>query len=217
MDLLEKFKNFSKKGKLAVLFATAGVVGLTSYCGIRGHKKDSETKETKLYLVDITDKYEDEIVLKDKDGNKIEINDASPDKLLAITDSKKHKKNKKYQIILVDDEGVMQSGYIEGKYLSDDVLDTEKLVGEFCNDVSVISSPSGGWFRKEAKVDKDTDDAVLLDYNQNLAVSNHTYHNDVDSYAWSEGVTYVDGDLKVGFIATENVASKDYDKIKGKK
>ena len=41
----------------------------------------------------------------------------------------------------------MQSGYIEGKYLSDDVLDTEKLVGEFCNDVSVISSPSGGWFR----------------------------------------------------------------------
>ncbi len=217
MDLLEKFKNFSKKGKLAVLFATAGVVGLTSYCGIRGHKKDSETKETKLYLVDITDKYEDEIVLKDKDGNKIEINDASPDKLLAITDSKKHKKNKKYQVILVDDEGVMQSGYIEGKYLSDDVLDTEKLVGEFCNDVSIISSPSGGWFRKEAKVDKDTDDAVLLDYNQNLAVSNHTYHNDVDSYAWSEGVTYVDGDLKVGFIATENVASKDYDKIKGKK
>ena len=53
MDLLEKFKNFSKKGKLAVLFATAGVVGLTSYCGIRGHKKDSETKETKLYLVDM--------------------------------------------------------------------------------------------------------------------------------------------------------------------
>ena len=47
MDLLEKFKNFSKKGKLAVLFATAGVIGLTSYCGIRGHKKDSETKETK--------------------------------------------------------------------------------------------------------------------------------------------------------------------------
>lgn len=217
MDLLEKFKNFSNKGKLAVLFATAGIIGLASYCGNKENKKNSEQKETKLYLVDITDKYEDDIVLNDKDGNRIKIDETNTSSLLAITDSKKHKKNKKYQVILVDDDGVMQSGYIDGKYLSDDVIDTEKLVGEFCDDVSIISSPSGGWFRKEAKVDKDTDDAILLGYDQNVAVSNHTYHNGVDTYAWSEGVTYVDGDLKVGFIASENVASKDYDKINGKR
>lgn len=74
MGLVDKLKRLNKRGKrdLALLmFVTilAGANGLNSCSGNKDKKK--------LYLVDIKDEYQDELFLKNKDGNFLELMDSN--------------------------------------------------------------------------------------------------------------------------------------------
>lgn len=214
MSLVNKLKRLNGRGKrdLALLMSVTILAGANGFVSCSNNKD-----KKKLYLVDIKDEYQDELFLKDKEGNLLELMDSNPDSLLAITDTNRVRDDEYYYIILVNDEGKMQTGYVEGKYLDSKVLDTEKFFGDLYTNESVIANDSGAWLRDEAKVDKDTDNAVLLNYKQDVVTSDVTYSNQEDSYLWTENIAYVDGKIKVGFIAEDFVVSKDFNKIKGKR
>ena len=214
MELVDKLKRLNKRGKrdLALLMAVtilAGANGLNSCSGNKDKKK--------LYLVDIKDEYQDELFLKNQDGNFLELMDSNTDSLLAITDTNKIKDDEYYYVILVNNEGKMQTGYVKGKFLDSKVLDTEKFFGDLYTNEAIIANGDGVWLRDEARVDKDTEHAILLNYGQDVVASDITYTNKEDSYLWTENIAYVDGEIKVGFIAEDFVVSKDFNKIKGKR
>ena len=214
MGLVDKLKRLNKRGKrdLALLMSVtilAGANGLNSCSGNKDKKK--------LYLVDIKDEYQDELFLKNKDGNFLELMDSNTDSLLAITDTNKIKDDEYYYVILVNNEGKMQTGYVKGKFLDSKVLDTEKFFGDLYTNEAIIANGDGVWLRDEARVDKDTEHAILLNYGQDVVASDITYTNKEDSYLWTENIAYVDGEIKVGFIAEDFVVSKDFNKIKGKR
>lgn len=211
MKVIKKLKKMKSGGKKALALIIVGaIIG-----GAKGCVSQKTSK--KIYLVDIKDKYQNELILKDKDGNPIELMECDKEDLLAIVSEKKFKDNKDYQVVLVSDTGKMQSGYVEGKFLDEDVLDTEQISKDVFDDEAVVTATKGAWLREKPIVDKETENATYLDKKQNVISSSVTISNGEDSYLWNQGIAYKDKDIKVGYIASDYIASKKFDNIKGKR
>ena len=109
-----KFNDLSPKKRLGIVSAlTATAIMLGAYA------LSSDNKENYVYLVDLANKYEDDATLVDENGEAINVDTEDNSNLLAIVGTKKTKKDNQYKAIVVNEDGKMFSGYMDGKYLED--------------------------------------------------------------------------------------------------
>lgn len=208
----DKLNGLSRRGKIALLTA------LTAATAISASQSFSED-DNYVYLVDLTDKYENDANLVDEDGKEIDFESTDNSKLLAIVDSKKTKKEKQYQTILVNEQGEMFSGYMDGKYLDDKSIDKVKVRNDVLAETNVVYAQSGLWLRDNDKkeIDHHTDDAYCLPNGSYVATSDVFETSKNNSYQWKEAV-YVDGDeLKRGYVVGDYIRSNNFSDIEGKR
>lgn len=208
----DKLNGLSRRGKIALLTALTAATAISA-------SQSFFKEDDYVYLVDLTDKFEDDASLVDKDGKEIEIDTNDRSKLLAIVDEKKTKKGKQYQTILVNEQGEMFSGYMDGKYLDDKSIDKVKVRNDVLAETNVVYAQSGLWLRDNDKkeIDHHTDDAYCLPEGSYIATSDVFETSKDNSYQWKEAV-YVDGDeLKHGYVVGDYIRSNNFSDIEGKK
>ena len=208
----DKLNGLSRRGKIALLTALTAATAISA-------SQSFFKEDDYVYLVDLTDKLEDDASLVDKDGKEIEIDTNNRSKLLAIVDEKKTKKGKQYQTILVNEQGEMFSGYMDGKYLDDKSIDKVKVRNDVLAETNVVYAQSGLWLRDNDKkeIDHHTDDAYCLPEGSYIATSDVFETSKDNSYQWKEAV-YVDGDeLKHGYVVGDYIRSNNFSDIEGKK
>ena len=116
-----KITSTYKKQFLAVTIAISTIFG-TGGCG-----KDNK-EESSIYLVDLTDKYEDEAILYDsKTGEEISMETDDNSKLLALVMDEETDKDELYETIIINENGKMIKGLMNGKFLDDDAIDQMKI------------------------------------------------------------------------------------------
>ena len=208
----DKLNGLSRRGKIALLTALSAATAISA-------SQSFFKEDDYVYLVDLTDKFEDDASLVDKDGKEIDIDTNDRSKLLAIVDEKKTKKGKQYQTILVNEQGEMFSGYMDGKYLDDKSIDKVKVRNDVLAETNVVYAQSGLWLRDNDKkeIDHHTDDAYCLPEGSYIATSDVFETSKDNSYQWKEAV-YVDGDeLKHGYVVGDYIRSNNFSDIEGKK
>ena len=208
----DKLNGLSRRGKIALLTALTAATAISA-------SQSFFKEDDYVYLVDLTDKFEDDASLVDKDGKEIEIDTNDRSKLLAIVDEKKTKKGKQYQTILVNEQGEMFSGYMDGKYLDDKSIDKVKVRNDVLAETNVVYAQSGLWLRDNDKkeIDHHTEDAYYLPEGSYIATSDVFETSKDNSYQWKEAV-YVDGDeLKHGYVVGDYIRSNNFSDIEGKK
>ena len=208
----DKLNGLSRRGKIALLTALTAATAISA-------SQSFFKEDDYVYLVDLTDKFEDDASLVDKDGKEIDIDTNDRSKLLAIVDEKKTKKGKQYQTILVNEQGEMFSGYMDGKYLDDKSIDKVKVRNDVLAETNVVYAQSGLWLRDNDKkeIDHHTDDAYCLPEGSYIATSDVFETSKDNSYQWKEAV-YVDGDeLKHGYVVGDYIRSNNFSDIEGKK
>ena len=208
----DKLNGLSRRGKIALLTALTAATAISA-------SQSFFKEDDYVYLVDLTDKFEDDASLVDKDGKEIDIDTNDRSKLLAIVDEKKTKKGKQYQTILVNEQGEMFSGYMDGKYLDDKSIDKVKVRNAVLAENNVVYAQSGLWLRDNDKkeIDHHTDDAYCLPEGSYIATSDVFETSKDNSYQWKEAV-YVDGDeLKHGYVVGDYIRSNNFSDIEGKK
>lgn len=207
----DKLNGLSRRGKIALLTTLTAATAISA-------SQSFFKEDDYVYLVDLTDKFEDDASLVDKDGKEIEIDTNDRSKLLAIVDEKKTKKEKQYQTILVNEQGEMFSGYMDGKYLDDKSIDKVKVRNDVLAETNVVYAQSGLWLRDNDKkeIDHHTDDAYCLPEGSYIATSDVFETSKDNSYQWKEAV-YVDGDeLKHGYVVGDYIRSNNFSDIEGK-
>ena len=215
MNRLKKlWKKMPKKGKTISLLALTTLLLLPiSECG-------AKTGEA-VYLVDLEDKYQYEAVLLDEHGEELTIDSDDRSQLVAIVDSKSTKKGKDYPVVLINENGEYTRGYMDGKYLDDDVIDSVAVKHDLFKEVSVVIPESGLWLRDndDKVIDHYTNDAYLLSQGDNVMTSTIYETSKDNSYKWKEAVHYNrDGKcLERGYLVGDYVYSSDYNQIQGKK
>lgn len=208
----DKLNGLSRRGKIALLTALTAATAISA-------SQSFFKEDDYVYLVDLTDKFEDDASLVDKDGKEIEIDTNDRSKLLAIVDEKKTKKGKQYQTILVNEQGEMFSGYMDGKYLDDKSIDKVKVRNDILAETNVVYAQSGLWLRDNDKkeIDHHTDNAYCLPEGSYIATSDVFETSKDNSYQWKEAV-YVDGDeLKHGYVVGDYIRSNIFSDIEGKR
>ena len=208
----DKLNGLSRRGKIALLTALTAATAISA-------SQSFFKEDDYVYLVDLTDKFEDDASLVDKDGKEIDIDTNDRSKLLAIVDEKKTKKGKQYQTILVNEQGEMFFGYMDGKYLDDKSIDKVKVRNDVLAETNVVYAQSGLWLRDNDKreIDHHTDDAYCLPEGSYIATSDVFETSKDNSYQWKEAV-YVDGDeLKHGYVVGDYIRSNNFSDIEGKK
>lgn len=213
LDIIkDKFDNLSRKEK--VLFSTGVVLGTILI--LRSCINDDDQN---VYLVDLTDKYQNEVCLLDADGNQIDIGTSDTSKLMAMVNSQKTKKDKLYQTVVVDEKGKMTLGFMDGKFLSDKMIDKVEVNSDVLQETNVVYAPDGLWLRDDdtKKVNRDTEDAFCLPSGAYVATSDIFTTSKHNSYQWKEGI-YVDGDrLKRGYLVGDYIRNTDFSKVEGKR
>lgn len=206
----KKYSKITKKTMIAVISILIG----TAVLSIKSC--NDKPKNEKIYLVDLDDEFENDAILKDSNGNTIEIETNDRSKLVAIVKVKKTSKDEEYETIIVNENGKLQKGFVDGKYLEDKLLDEEEVSFDIFEEISVVTPKSGAWWRKDSIVDKDTLDAELLKNNQEVVSSSYYIFN--NDYEWKK-VVYVSNlkDLKVGYVAKDYLMNKDFEKAEGKR
>ena len=213
-----KFNNLwnkvPRKGKVISLLALTALLALPiSKCGA--------TTGEAVYLVDLEDKYQNEAVLLDENGNELVIDTDDRSQLVAIVDSKSTKKGKDYPVVLVNEEGEYTRGYMDGKYLDDDVIDSVSVKHDLFKETSVVIPESGLWLRNndDRVIDHYTDDAYLLSQGDSVMTSTIYETSKDNSYKWKEAVHYnrEDNSLERGYLVGDYVYNSDYNQIQGKR
>lgn len=182
-----------------------------------GNKTDSKEN---VYLVDITDKYEDELVLLDDNGNNLKIDTSDPSKLLALVTSEKTKKGKQYDTVIINEEGKMFSGEVDGKYLDNKAIDEIEVNNEsILEEVNIVSAKSGLWLREDDSktIDHDTEKAHLLEPGSYVATSDIFETSKSNSYKWKESVYYDGESLKHGYLVGDYIIPTNFSEVEGKR
>ncbi len=197
---------------LAVIVAASCIISV-------GAKSCSSKKDesVKTMLVDVTD----DVILLDEEGNKI-ILDADSSELLAVVSGQKIKKGKLYDAALVDASGNMYKGMLDGKYITEDVLDIEDTTKDILSDgnVNIVDAYSGMWIRKEKIEDPNTENAKMLENGtQVLSSSVSEAANNVSAHTWKESISVdrTDNSLYTGYMAETYLMNNNYDKAEGKR
>ena len=90
----DKLNGLSRRGKIALLTALTAATAISA-------SQSFFKEDDYVYLVDLTDKFEDDASLVDKDGKEIDIDTNDRSKLLAIVDEKKTKKENNIKLFLL--------------------------------------------------------------------------------------------------------------------
>ncbi len=209
--LWRKVPNVGKT--ISILALVAAMALPLSRCGASTGKA--------VYLVDLEDKYQHEAVLTDEEGKLMTIDSEDVDQLIAIVGTEKTKKGKDYQVVLINEDGEYTRGYMDGKYLDDDAIDSKKVKHDLFSETSVVIPEAGLWLRDndEKVIDHYTEDAYLLPQGVNVMTSKVYETSKDNSYKWKEAVYYnrEDNTLERGYLVGDYVYSTDYNQIQGKK
>lgn len=209
-----KFNDLSPKKRLGIVSAlTATAVMLGAYA------LSSDNNEDYVYLVDLANKYEDDATLVDENGEAINVDTEDNSNLLAIVGTKKTKKDNQYKAIIVNEDGKMFSGYMDGKYLEDKSIDKVEVKNDVLDEVNIVFPQSGLWLRdnEEKKIDNHTDDAYCLPADSYVATSSIFETSKDNSYQWKEAVYVDDKELKHGYLVGDYVRSDNFSEIEGKR
>lgn len=204
------FKNIPRKTKIAIV---ALLIATTAISAKSCSEKDN--KFSKVYLVDINDDLEKELVLKDKDGNIISKKYKNSNQLVGVVKVKKFSKNENYEVIIADQKGNLQKGYIEGKYLEKKILDEETVSFDIFEQISVVAPQSGVWLREEPELNRETKDAKFLKNGVEVIVSSSYMIN--DGYDWVNAINVENEDLNVGYVAKKYLIDENFNNAKGKR
>lgn len=181
------------------------------------------TKDDKknIYLVDLKDKYQDDAVLLDENGNEIEITTSDRENLLAIVDIRKTKNGEMYPVILVDDNGILSEGYMDGKYLKNKAEDTIKVQDDDMTDFDVynVVAINGAYMREKKKVNKNTNKAELLENGEEIISTGITETSSKNSYDWMRVIHFNPNkkELSYGYMVSNYLMNDDYELAKGKR
>lgn len=188
-----------KKQFLAVTIAISTIFG-TGGCG-----KDNKEEENSIYLVDLTDKYEDEAILYDsKTGKKISMETDDNSKLLALVMDEETDKDEFYETIIINEQGKMIKGLMNGKYLDDDAIDQMKIDENVFEEISRVFADGGLY--------------LLNDYNNldNSGIRNCVVKEDAyvattsdfkvtpnNNYHWKRAVYVANRKIHSGYLASD--------------
>ena len=212
LDILKnKLNNLSKNKKR--LLAAGLIIGSILIC--KSCNTDDEKNE--IYLVDLTDEYENDAVLLDENNKEIKIDTKNANKLLALVNYNKTKANNMYQTIIVNEQGNMYNGYMDGKYLDDNSIDKVKINNNVLEETNVVYAPTGLWLRNEKKVNHNTNEAYCLKNSSQVATTTVFETSKDNSYQWKEAIYVLDQKIKHGYIIGDYIRNTKYSKIEGKK
>lgn len=211
--LFRSFYKLDRRAKLAIYFGAAAIVG----GGVFATTKTATNHE--VYLVDLTDKYEKEATLYDANGKEVVIDSDDASELLAIVDSKKTKSDEYYPAIVVNAKGNMFAGYMDGKYLDEEIIDKVKVDNDVLPEINVVSAPDGLWLRdnEDKEINTDTEDAYLLPSESQIVTSDLFETSNSNSYEWKEAIYCNDKKLQHGYVVADYIRNVDFDKIEGKR
>ncbi|MDO5002934.1 MAG: SH3 domain-containing protein [bacterium] len=204
--------DFKRKGKLALGAVIMGTFILTA--------RNCSKNNNKIYLVDLNDEYDNEAVLLDENGKELEIKTNDSSQLVALVTKETTRDGKKYKTVIINENGEMITGYMDGKYLEDEAIDTVEVKNDdILDETSIVSAKSGLWLREDDKkeLNHDTENATLLKSGSYVATSSIPETSKDNSYEWKEAISYEDKELKHGYIVSDYVIPTDYDSIKGKR
>ncbi len=103
-----KFKKISRKAKIEISLLSIGIFGFSAYSTVSA----KNATNNKVYLVDIDD-CDEKTKIYDENGNLIDFQ--VEEGLLAIVDDYRTKPDKMYQTVIINNEGKMTSGYMNGR------------------------------------------------------------------------------------------------------
>ena len=198
--LLNKLYQSHKRQIIAVTIALSTILGSS------GCESNNKEDQKEVYLVDLTDKYEEEAVLYDStDKTPITIETADKNKLLALVMNEKTIKDKFYNTIVINENGKMFSGIMNGKYLEDKAIDKVKVDGNVLDKTAKVFASGGLCLSDDYNnieensnncdyvIPEDAYIATTADYK---VFPNNKYH-------WKEAV-YVDNNkLYSGYLASD--------------
>lgn len=179
----------------------------------------SDDEKKSVYLVDVTDKYQNEATLFDSEDmeHELDITTEDPSKLVAIVDSEKTKKGKAYHAIIVNEDGKMTSGYIDGKYLDNKAIDKVEVTSDVLAECNIVGSNSGLWLREETVIDHATDAAVYLENGTYIASTKDDKASKDNSYMWKESIHYNGEGLDHGYVVSDYIINSDFEIAQGKR
>ena len=207
-----KFKKISRKAKIAISLLSIGIFSFSAYSAVSA----KNATNNKVYLVDIDD-CDERTKIYDENGNLI--NFQVEEGLLAIVDDYRTKPDKMYQTVIINNEGKMTSGYMDGKYLNDTFLDSIEHVSLSKSDISEVIAKDGLWLRKSNDISKYEDSFSYLENGKDVILSDMSFYSKNNPYDWKQGIS-VDVDSKkmqVGYLASDYVIDKDFEKKSKKK
>lgn len=207
-----KLKKLSRKAKIAVSLLSIGIFSFSAYSTVSA----KNATNNKVYLVDIDD-CDEKTKIYDENGNLIDFQ--VEEGLLAIVDDYRTKSDKMYQTVIINKEGKMTSGYMDGKYLNDTFLDSTEHVSLSKSDISEVIAKDGLWLRKSNDISKHEDSFSYLENGENVILTEMSFYSKNNPYDWKQGIS-VDVDSKkmqVGYLASDYVIDKDFEKKSKKK
>ncbi len=202
----------SRKAKIAISLLSIGIFGFSAY----GTVSAKNAANNKVYLVDIDD-CDENAKIYDENGNLIDFQ--VEEGLLAIVDDYRTKPDKMYQTVIINNDGKMMSGYMNGKYLNDTFLDSTEHVSLSQSDISEVIAKDGLWLRKSNDISKKEDSFSYLENGENVILSDMSFYSQNNPYNWKQGIS-VDADskkLQVGYVASDYVIDKDFENKAKKK
>lgn len=213
-----RWHRLSRAGKRAI----AGTLAAMTVVGA-GHVITKNDKKD-IYLVDLKDKYQDDAVLLDDNGKEIEITTVDRDNLLAIVDTRKTKKGEMYSVILVDDNGILSKGYMDGKYLNNKAEDKIKIPDT--DSISIkdldrynVSANKGAYMRNNKKVDQNTNKAKLLEKGEKVISTGITETSRKNDFDWLKVIRYdsEEKELSEGYMVSDYLMNDNYKLANGKR
>lgn len=197
----------TQKKELVKKFAAAGTIAtlLGSLAGCSKEELPSKTLSTeteKLYLVDVLEDKKG-IALKDFDGAPMKYDFDEGTMAIVGAEDGKTKKGKDYAVTLVDSEGDLLFGYMDGKYLEDSYLDSMTVQN---NDFTTYYvTASDGTLLKQANSSKFS---TLLDINAQVLGAVSTIV-DEEGYAWNEVLAVNNDEFLHGFVANQDLSKPE--------
>lgn len=187
----------AKKFKKIILAGAIGLAALNSTSC-----KNSQDSRS-VYTSTITN--ENDVNLYDKDGNIITtFSGNDEEKNFIITSKKVRAGDKKYEAVVIEDNGDMISGYLEGNDINikemDEVKDFYDKEDKF--NIGIIAAPDGVFARQEKKVDKNTENANLLNEGTYVLCGLPETSKD-NAYTWRKILYFEDDILKTAYMVED--------------
>lgn len=197
----------------------AGALAAGGALFVSNKLNNNEERPENIYRMDIDEEDLQNIRWIDENGEEhdnpeIQLNYDSDIQLATFTNDIND--NEDYYAFVIDGEGRVAKAKVPGKYIDEDVLQEIPIENnDDYSDLFVVAHRDGVWLRQNTKLDRDTEDAELLQEDVMLIADKSVYVANDNNYTWRK-VIYYDGDeLKSGYMADDYLVNADLDKAKG--